>query len=166
MRTESRFALGALVTVVAGLFAATAHATETIKLTVVASHPPQSTWIIALHDVFLPKVDEALAKTGNYKIEWNEAYSGTIVKPRGDLDGIQSGLGDMGIVVTSFYPDRLPLHRLTFVVPFVSSDIQLVTKIMNDLEKSEPAFKKIWDSYNLVSLGLSSNVDNMFLMTK
>lgn len=160
----------ALAAAAAGLgTAAPADATDTIKLTVVASHPPQSTWIIALHDTFLPAVDAALAKTGHYKIEWNEAYSGMIVKPRGDLDGIGSDLGDMGIVVTAFFPDRLPLYRLTFVTPFVSSDIQLVTKTMNDLEKSPQFgkyFKKYWDSFNLVELGLSSNVDNMFLMTK
>ena len=141
-------------------------ATETIKLTVVASHPPAATWLVALHDTFIPTVDQILAKTGNYKIAWNEAYSGTIVKMRADLEGIQSGLGDMGIVVTSFLPDRLPLHRLSLITPFVSSDIQLVTKTMNHLEQTQPAFKKIWDGQNVVNLGLSSNVDNLFLMTK
>jgi TRAP-type C4-dicarboxylate transport system substrate-binding protein len=156
----------AVVAVLAAAGATPAHAVETIRLTVVASHPPQATWVKALHETFIPKVNEALAKSGKYKIDWNEAYSGTIVKMRADLEGIQSGLGDMGIVVTSFLPDRLPLHRLTFVTPFVSSDIQLVTGTMNALERSEPDFKKIWDRHNVVSLGLSSNVDNMFLMTK
>lgn len=148
------------------LAAAPASATETIPLTVVASHPPAATWIVALHSTFIPGVDAILAKTGHYKIAWNEAYSGTIVKMRADLQGIQSGLGDMGIVVTSFQPDKLPLYRISFVTPFVSSDIQLVTGTINAIEKSQPAFKKMWSDLNLVNLGVSSNVDNMFLMSK
>ncbi|ABV92708.1 hypothetical protein Dshi_0965 [Dinoroseobacter shibae DFL 12 = DSM 16493] len=49
-----------------------------------------------------------LAKTGNYKMDWMENYGGTIVKPKGMLEGVKLGLGDIGIVTTIFYSSKLP----------------------------------------------------------
>ena len=55
-----------------------------------------------------------LAKTGNYKVSWITGFGGQIVKVRGELEGVQTGLGDIGVVpgsvssVETFaIPDRL-----------------------------------------------------------
>ncbi|MGE0256303.1 MAG: C4-dicarboxylate TRAP transporter substrate-binding protein [Alphaproteobacteria bacterium] len=150
----------------AAAIAAPASAAETINLTSISGYPPAATWVKAFREAFMPKVNEILAKDGKYTIAWNEGFSGTIVKPRGELEGIQSGIGDMGLVVTAFHADKLPLHKLTFVTPFVSTDLALMVKTMGDLEKEFPAFAKIWDANNQVNLVLTGAVDDYMLMSK
>jgi len=65
-------------------------------------------WVAEFSNFFIPRVDELLAEKGNYQIEWMEAYGGQIVKPRGVLEGIKLGLGDIGIVTTIFHNSALP----------------------------------------------------------
>ena len=60
--------------------AAPASAQETVRLTVAAGHPPIFLWVKHLHETFIPTVDAELAKTGRYKVQWNEAYGGTLTK--------------------------------------------------------------------------------------
>jgi len=143
-----------------------AQAQETINLTAISGYPPAATWVRAFKEVYMPAVDAALAKDGKYKIAWNEGFSGTIVKPRGELEGVQSGVGDVSLIVTVFHADKLPLHKLTFVTPFTSNDLGLVVRTMNSLEKSEPAFAKVWDNLNMVNLVLTGPVDNYFIISK
>jgi len=50
----------------------------------------------------MPTVDAELAKTGKYKIAWNEAYGGTLAKIGSELETMQQGISDMGIVATVF----------------------------------------------------------------
>ncbi|MGE3338703.1 MAG: C4-dicarboxylate TRAP transporter substrate-binding protein [Alphaproteobacteria bacterium] len=146
--------------------AAPAHAVETINLTAISGYPPAATWVQAFKETYMPLVNEALAKDGKYKIAWNEGFSGTVVKPRGELEGVQSGIGDLGLIVTAFHADKLPLHKLTFVTPFVANDLNLVVNTMNKLEQTEPSFGKIWDSLNMVNLVLTGPVDNYFILSK
>ena len=60
-----------------------ANATQTINLTVVSGYPPVAAWVKVFKDYYVPEVAKRLAKTGNYKINWNEGFSGTIAKPAG-----------------------------------------------------------------------------------
>lgn len=154
-------------TVVAGVaLAIPAHAQETINLTAVSGYPPAATWVRAFKETFMPAVDAALAKEGKYKIAWNEGFSGTIVKPRGELEAVQSGIGDLGIIVTAFHADKMPLHKISFVTPFTTKNLGLVVGTLNAMEKSEPAFAKIWDNLGLVNLVLTGPVDNYFILSK
>lgn len=78
----------------AGLVVAPALATETIKATVIDGYPAKAMWVKEFSAFFIPEVDKRLAVTGNYKMEWQESYGGSIVKPKGVLEGIKLGLGD------------------------------------------------------------------------
>ena len=77
-------------------------AAETINMTAIDGYPERSMWVKEFSGFFIPRVNEELAVSGNYKINWLEAYGGQIVKPRGVLEGIKLGLGDIGIVTTIF----------------------------------------------------------------
>ncbi|MBM3559002.1 MAG: hypothetical protein FJX53_03765 [Alphaproteobacteria bacterium] len=167
IRFAARRIAAAAAAVVAGVaFAAPAHAVETINLTVLSGYPPAATWVRAFKEVYMPAVDAELAKDGKYKIAWNEGFSGTIVKPRGELEGVQSGVGDLALVVTVFHADKLPLHKISFVTPFTTQNLGLVVGTLNAMEKSEPAFAKLWDSLGLVNLVLTGPVDNYFILSK
>lgn len=155
----ARLAIAAAVTAVVAS-AMPASAAEEVDLTAISGYPPAASWVKAFVEAYIPAVDAELAKTGNYKINWNQAFSGQVVKPRGELEGIETGLGDLGTVVTAFHPDKIPLYKISFVTPFVSTDLGLVVKTVDDLEAEFPAFAEGWDKFNQVNLVNTGAVDD------
>ena len=141
-----------------------ARAQETIKLTVAAGHPPIFLWVKHLRETFMPTADAELAKSGKYKIEWNEAYGGTLAKIGSELESMQQGISDMGIVATVFHPAKLPLNNVTYFVPFGPADANVVTKAI-DYVQGLPELTAEWSKYNVVYLA-GFSIDNYGLVTK
>jgi TRAP-type transport system periplasmic protein len=131
---------------------ATAHAAEEIKLTVSAGHPPVLLWVKHLRASFMKTVDDELAKTGKYKMKWNEAYGGTLAKVGSELRSIEQGVSDMGTVITVFNSAELPLHNVSYMTPFGATDPALVCSVMEDLHKKIPAIGQVWEKHNQVYL--------------
>lgn len=152
----------------AALFAAgaPARAQQTLNLTAVDGYPPKSSWVRDFIHYFIPEVDKRLAQQGKYKIAWNQAWSGQITKVRYVLEGLQKGLGDIGIVTSVFHADKVPLQNISYVVPFVSADPRVMTRIMDDLAAKFPAFKDAWAPYNQVYLTNGCVLDSYQLFTK
>jgi len=149
-----------------GLVAATpAAAEETLKLTLLSGYPQLASWTGAAVETFIPKVNETLAKTGNYKIEWNIAIAGQIVRATGEIVGVESGVGDVGIVVTAAAPDKAPLYAVSFNTPFTTLDMTLLSDTMKTLADTYPAYAAGWDRLNQVALQPASAVDNMMVWT-
>ena len=165
LNTRHLLASAVAAAIAATAFAAPASAAETIKLTAISGYPPAASWVKAMMEAFIPGVDAELAKTGKYKIEWNEAFSGQIVKPRGELEGIETGLGDLGLVVTAFHTDKLPLYKLTFVTPFVSTDLGLIVKTVDAMQAKFPKWDEAWAKFNQVSIVNTGAVDNYVVMS-
>jgi TRAP-type C4-dicarboxylate transport system substrate-binding protein len=143
---NARMAASALALMI--LASGPAAATETVKLTFVSGFPPAGSFVAAFVQAFAPAVNEELAKTGKYKIDWNFAHSGQIAKPRGELEAIQSGLGDIGTIPTGLHDDKLPFHTITFVTPFTTQDPDLVARVTSDLQEVFPEVKARWASFN------------------
>lgn len=137
-----------------------AFAAETIKLTTVSGYAKTAAWVQIFEEVYVPTVNEGLAKTGNYEIDWSYGWGGAIVGPKGELEAIESGLADIGIVQTVFHPDKLRVYDIAFATPFVTTDLDLVTKTVNDLTAQFPAMQKVWDDNGLVFLTTLAAVDN------
>lgn len=117
-------------------------ATETIKAVVIDGYPAKSMWVHEFSNFFIPEVNKRLAKTNNYAIQWQESYGGSIVKPKGVLEGIKLGLGDIGIVTTIFHSSKLPSQSLASVTPFISSDARVVAKAIDEIAKEYPTMQK------------------------
>ena len=98
---------------------------ETIRMIAIDGYPARAMWVKEFSEFFIPEVNRRLAETGNYEIEWQEAYGGSIVKPKGVLEGIKLGLGDIGIVTTVFHNSKLPSQAIAFVTPFISTDARI-----------------------------------------
>lgn len=62
--------------------AQTLSAQETINTTVLSGYTDRTAWVHHLKEFFMPEVNKRLAETGNYTLNYNEAF-GTVVKPRG-----------------------------------------------------------------------------------
>lgn len=150
------FALGALMT---GLCAAPVFATETIKAVVIDGYPARALWVKEFTDFFIPEVDKKLAATGNYQMEWQESYGGSIVKPKGVLEGVKLGLGDIGIVTTIFHSSKLPSQGIAAVTPFVSADARAVAKAVDEVAKEFPTMQSEFAKQNQVYLATGVVLD-------
>ncbi len=143
-----------------------ASAAETIRMIAIDGYPDRSMWIQQFSKFFIPRVNEELAKTGNYEIEWQEAYGGKIVKPRGVLDGIKLGLGDIGIVTTIFHNSKLPSQGISAVTPFVSSDARVVAKAVDEIAREFPQLKAELEAENQVYLATGVVLDTYQLFSR
>ncbi|MGE0255352.1 MAG: TRAP transporter substrate-binding protein DctP [Alphaproteobacteria bacterium] len=162
-------ALGAAAVLGAGavLPAVPASAAETIKISYVTGYAPSFPWPRAFIEVFVPEVDKRLAADGKYKIDWNLGHSGTVVKPRGEIEAVQSGLAEMGAVVTAFHVDRVPLYNLPFVTPFSTSDLHLLQDIYAKLKVTYQAdFQKDWDAVTQVPVALTGPLANYWVLSR
>ncbi|RKF14564.1 C4-dicarboxylate ABC transporter [Alginatibacterium sediminis] len=119
-----------------------ATAAQTIKAVVIDGYPEKSMWVHEFSNFFIPEVEKRLASTGNYEMQWQESYGGSIVKPKGVLEGVKLGLGDIGIVTTIFHSSKLPSQALAAVTPFISDDARVVAKAVDEIAKEFPTMQK------------------------
>ncbi len=170
MRSKSKFLAGIATTAgiaaVALTMSTSAFAQKTINLTAIDGYPPKASWVREFIKYYIPAINKRLAATGNYKISWNQAWSGQIVKTKHVLEGLQKGLGDIGVVTTVFHGDKVPLQNLSFVTPFVSADPLLVSKTMDAMVKKFPAFLAGWKPYNQVYMTNGCVLDSYQMFTK
>ena len=163
-----RSLIGAMAAVVAAMAMtqSSAIAQTTINLTAIDGYPPKSLWIKEFIEFYIPEVDKRLAKDNKYKIRWNQAWGGQIVKPNGVLEGLQKGLGDIGIVTTAIYGDKMNILSVAYATPFVTSDPRLVAVTIDAMAEKFPAIKKTFASYNQVYLTNSVVLDSYQVFTK
>ncbi|WBU59926.1 C4-dicarboxylate TRAP transporter substrate-binding protein [Paracoccus albus] len=141
-----------------------AMAQEEIRVSVVNGHPPVFLWVKHLTETFIPTVDQALEGT-DYQISWTENYGGTLAAVGGELEALEDGLAEVGVVPTVFEPTALPLQNVSYFTPFSSGDPRLVMATMDKLYADVPAMTEAWDKYGLAYLGGGFTLDNYVLMT-
>lgn len=156
----------ALSALLAGLTAAPAFATETIKAVVIDGYPARALWVKEFSNFFIPEVDKKLAETGNFKMDWQESYGGSIVKPKGVLEGVKLGLGDIGIVTTIFHSSKLPSQAISAVTPFVAADSVAVAKAVDEIAKEFPTMQKEFAKQNQVYLATGVVLDTYQVFSK
>lgn len=148
--------LGAALATVLALPAA---AQETISTVVIDGYPARALWVQEFTNFFIPEVDRRLAENGNYVMDWQENYGGSIVKPRGVLEGVQLGLGDIGIVTTIFHSSKLPSQGISGSTPFVASDARAVAQAVDEIAREFPAMNNEFEAQNQVYLATGVVLD-------
>ena len=161
-RLTRRTALAMTLTVAA----APAMAAETVKAVVIDGYPAGALWVKEFTNFFIPEVDKRLAESGNYAMEWQESYGGSIVKPKGVLEGIQLGLGDIGIVTTIFHNSKLPSQAISAVTPFVAADARAVAKAVDEIAREFPTMQNEFAAQNQVYLATGVVLDTYQLFSK
>ena len=136
-----------------------AMAQKAISLTAVDGYPPRALQVRTFIDYLIPEVDKRLAKDNEYKIRWNKAFAGQIVKVRHVMTGMQKGLGDIGVVTSVFHQDKVPMQAVAYVTPFVTSDPVLLSRTVDELAERFPEMKNAWLKYNQVLLSSFSVID-------
>lgn len=134
-------------------------AAEKIKAVVIDGYPAKAMWVQEFTNFFIPEVDKRLAEAGNYEMDWQESYGGSIVKPKGVLEGVKLGLGDIGIVTTIFHSSKLPSQGLASVTPFASVDARVVAKAVDEIAKEFPTMQNEFAKQNQVYLATGVVLD-------
>jgi TRAP-type C4-dicarboxylate transport system substrate-binding protein len=129
---------------------------ETFRLTIGAGHPVDaSTWITSMRDYMQVEVKKRVEATTPHKIEWVEAYGGSVAKLGEVLEAIESGLMDIGDVHIPFEPAKLMAHNFSYFIPFGTPDILVASKAAKKVYDDYPQLKEILEKkYNQVFLGL------------
>lgn len=138
---------------------------ETIRLTIASSHSTNLPWVGVMHTLVVPESNRRLqALHSRYRIQWREAYGGSLYKYQNTLEAIEIGLTDIGWVGTLWEASKMPLQNVTYYTPFVSDDLMTLLAVFNDLHDRIPALAASWRQQNQVFLG-ASGVDTYHLMT-
>lgn len=157
MKWTRRTLMGAAVATMTAIPVA---AQETISAVVIDGYPDRALWVKEFTNFFIPEVDRRLAENGNYVMNWQENYGGSIVKPKGVLEGIELGLGDIGIVTTIFHSSKLPSQGIAGSTPFVASDARAVAKAVDELAREFPAMNNEFSKQNQVYLATGVVLDS------
>lgn len=144
-------------TMLAGALMLPAYATaqEKIPLTIAASHPTVIPWVGMMQTHFMARTDEILAKTGTYKVEWNEAFGGTLYKANATLTSVEQGITDIGWVFSFLEPAKLPLSQASSYAPFATANPPIQLAVMTELFETNAAFRNEWEQYNLKIVGFT-----------
>lgn len=139
---------------------------ETYRMTIGAGHPADAAvWITAMRDFFAPEVSKRVAEKTGHKIEWVNAYGGSVCKLGECLEAVESGLVDIADLHIAFEPAKLMAHNFPYFVPFGAADPVVAAKAARDVYDRVPELKKILeDKYNQIFLGVGS-VGNYNLVT-
>lgn len=139
---------------------------ELIRMIAVDSYSQSALWVKVFVEYFIPEVDRRLAETGNYEIDWNPAFGGTIAKTKQVLESLQYDIADIGIITTPYHPDKVPFYNLPFATPFVTNDIGLIARTMSDLNEQYPELKEAWEDYGLKYLVTAGSIDTYNILLR
>jgi TRAP-type C4-dicarboxylate transport system substrate-binding protein len=136
------------------VLASAAAAQQEISLTVAAGQPLRAMNPLNLvSEYFVPEVNKRVQEAGlNIKINWTEAYAGSLLKPTFVLQGVSDGVADIGFEPTIFHPDKLPLEQISFMTPFTTTDVALVGNAIQKLHDTIPAFNAQYDKFGVIWL--------------
>jgi TRAP-type C4-dicarboxylate transport system substrate-binding protein len=144
------------------LAAVTPAQSATYNIAFAGGHGTHLPWMKAIKEFYIPEVDKRLkALGGKDKVVWTEAFGGTIAKIGGVLEAVQEGVVEMGMVYTIFEPAKLPLMSVTFMAPFGSDDVTLISRTIVEMNAEMPELKTHWAKQNQVFLGsISADTDH------
>jgi TRAP-type C4-dicarboxylate transport system substrate-binding protein len=142
----------------------TATLADEVSATIVAGHPPVFRWVKHASTTFIPAVNAVLEGTGT-TITWSEQYGGSLAKVGDELEAVEEGLAEIGLVSSLFDPAKLSLQNVTYFTPFVSSDSTIVATWMDELQHNNADMRASWATNGLEYLGGAIGIDDYLLMT-
>jgi len=135
---------------------AMAVAQQSINLTIASSHPTAIPWVGMIQTHFMARTDEILAEGGNYRIDWQEAFGGTLYRANATLSSVEDGITDIGWVFSMLEGGQLPLSQVSSYTPFATNNPPVQLAVMWDLLENNEDFNREWSQYGLVVLGLTA----------
>jgi len=156
MRTAfTRLAAAVTAVFAIGATTVTPASSEDFKLRIASGHPAANTYVNLMQTFFVPEVTKRVAERTKHKVEFIEGYGGSMVKVNDTLEGVQTGIIDIGGYCFCFEPSRLPLHAFQVMLPFGTMSPEMSVKLARAVYDKVPALSKTFeDKYGQVLLGL------------
>jgi C4-dicarboxylate-binding protein DctP len=120
-------------------------AQETIRLRIASGHPPPTPYVHLLTTFFVPEVTKRVAERTKHKVEFVEGYGGAMVKVADTLEGVQSGIIDIGAYCFCFEPSNLPLHAFQIMLPFGTMSPVASLKVARAVYDNVPFMSKVFE---------------------
>ena len=131
-------------------------AAKTYRLVIGAGHPVDAAvWITPMRDFLQVEVKKRVEAETEHKIEWVEAYGGSLAKLGGVLEAIQTGLMDIGDTHVPFDPSKLKAYNFGYFVPFGTEDPI----------KAARAARKVFEDYPQLREYLEKQYNQVYLAT-
>ncbi len=122
---------------------------EDIRLRIASGHPAANTYVNLMQNFFVPEVTKRVAARTQHKVEFVEAYGGAMVKVADTLEGVQSGIVDIGGFCFCFEPSNLPMHAFQVMLPFGPMSPEQSVKIARTVYDKVPYMSKVFeDKFN------------------
>lgn len=137
---------------------------DTISATVVAGHPEVFRWVRMFPEAFEPAVQKALDGTG-HRMSFTNQFGGSIAAVGEELETVEDGLAEIGIIQSLFDPAKMPLQNVTYYTPFVSPDPRTVNELMDELVRTDTRLQAAFRKHNIVPLGGPLAIDDYILLT-
>lgn len=129
---------------------------ETFRLTIGAGHPvPASSWVAPMQTFLQVEVKKRVEQKTGHKIEWVEAYGGSVAKLGEVLEAIENGLMDIGDVHVPFEPAKLLAYNFGYFVPFGTENVVIAGR----------AARKVFDAFPQMGAALESRFNQVYLAT-
>src|SRR5687768_15537354 len=125
--------------------ASSALAQETIRLRIASGHASANTYVNLMQNYFVPEVTKRVAERTKYKVEFVEGYGGSMVKVAETLEGVQSGIIDVGGFCFCFEPSNIPLHAFQVMLPFGTMSAEKSVKLARAVYDKVPFLSKVFD---------------------
>ncbi|MGA0542232.1 C4-dicarboxylate TRAP transporter substrate-binding protein [Neotabrizicola sp. VNH66] len=153
------------IAALAAVLAAPCAQAETYELTIASSHATTIPWVAPLQSVIVAKTNERLEAMGSEnRVNWTEAYAGSLYGFGDTLEAVGEGITDAGWVGTLWEESKLPYQNVTYYTPFTSDDTRLIIDTFNRLHADLPFLTEAWEAHNTVFLG-ATGADTYHLFT-
>lgn len=156
-----------VATVVASICASTAASADSFTLRIASGHPKgPAPYVTAMSDFFVKEVKRRVAEETSHKVEFIEAYGGSLAGVAETLELVQSGVIDFGGYCVCFEPAKLFLHNFPYYEPFGPQSSTDAIKAARMVYDEVPWLSEVMEKdYNQKLLGLGA-WDNYHLGTK
>lgn len=136
---------------------------QNIELTFGSSVPAAANpAMVLLDEKFFPELEQRVAEETPHTLSVTRHWGGTVIGVGEELDGISSGLVDMGTVIHTFEAEKMPLHVFSLEVPFQSPDFGVIYSATKKTLESIPALRDAYGEFNqtyLMWIGGTSGYD-------
>ncbi len=118
------------------------------------------------HSISLQWMGDEFKKRTGGKHEFQMFWGGSVAKDREIPDALSGGAGDIGDIVTPYFPDKFPLNNAVgFFIPQPNSTIE-IGLLMERWHRQYPQFDAELKKYNLKVIGYRPLGDYGIICTK
>lgn len=131
--------------VAASTFGDSLAAQERISLRIASGHTDTNAYVLLIREFFIPEATERVAERTDYELNFITGWGGAMVSTSDTLEGVQSGIIDIGAYCFCFEPSNLPLHTFQVMLPFGPMDPTLSVQVARDVYDKVPYMEEVFE---------------------